>query len=85
MPVIWQTNCQTNQMDWEIITAAHLKGRDIVGRIVARNADGRDFYEVKSVTMNGYITALHRDGETMLKMFPEENLIKQRWWIKKLL
>ncbi len=71
-------------MDWEIITSTHLKGINIVGRIIARNPDDQDFYEVISVGVNGYITALHRDGETMMTMFPEEKLIKERWWIRKL-
>ena len=69
-------------MEWEIITAAHLNGVNIVGRIIARNPDDQDFYEVRSVTLNGYITALHRDGITMLRMFPEEKLIQEKWWIK---
>ena len=40
-----------------------------------------DFYKVKSIHV-GFVKALHAHGKTVLKVFPEEILIRDNWWVE---
>jgi hypothetical protein len=44
--------------------------------------DPKDIYEIKSLHM-GFVKALHANGKTALKIFPDSELIKSNWWVKK--
>ena len=43
--------------------------------------DPKDQYEIESMNM-GFIKALHSNGKTALKIFPESALINN-WWVNK--
>jgi len=52
------------------------------GQFIANAIDSpEDIYEVKSIA-DGYVTAIHSNGKTEIKFFPEENLINGKWWVK---
>jgi hypothetical protein len=44
--------------------------------------DPQDVYEIKSLPM-GFVKALHANGKTAMKIFPDSELIKGKWWVKK--
>jgi hypothetical protein len=55
----------------------------MVGMHIARHPDEpEDIYEVKSIR-DGYVTAFHANGKVELKVFPEDDLILDKWWLKK--
>ena len=70
-------------MTWKIITPADLKGIEIVGKMIAHAPEDEETYEVKSVNVHGYVTAIHSNEKVVVKVFPEEKLLKETWWIKK--
>jgi hypothetical protein len=64
---------------WERIEIMPVKP----GGHIAKHPDKpEDIYEVKSI-QDGYVTALHANGKVELKVFPEEELISDKWWLKK--
>lgn len=69
-------------MTWNIIRSSDLKGIGIVGKQIARNPDAEEHYEVKSIDVNGYVTAIHNNEKVSVKVFPEERLIKENWWVR---
>ena len=68
---------------WRIVNSEDLLGQKLIGKTIAKKPDGGDQYEVKKIHEDGYITAFHSNGKTELKMFPDERLISDVWWIKK--
>ena len=64
---------------WEKIEMMPIK----IGMHIARHPNGpEDIYEVKSI-QDGYVTAFHANGKVELKVFPEEDLIIEKWWLKR--
>jgi hypothetical protein len=67
---------------WKLIDKSSVIDGISTGQIIAPSPSEEDRYEVKSIHLNGYITALHSNGKTEIKFFPEKDLIDGKWWIK---
>ncbi len=68
---------------WKLIDDSSILDKITVGQIITNNPDNPiDQYEVKTID-GGYIKATHCNGKTAIKVFPEEELIMGKWWVKR--
>jgi hypothetical protein len=67
---------------WKKIDTRLVVTRMIVGNVITDNPDNAtDLYVVKSIR-DGYVIALHEDGKSAVKFFPESELLNGKWWVK---
>jgi len=67
---------------WKKIDTNLVVSRMIVGNMITDNPDDpTDLFEVKTIR-EGYVIALHEDGKSEVKFFPESELLNGKWWVK---
>jgi hypothetical protein len=54
----------------------------IIGNMITDNpGDPSDSFVVRSIH-DGYVKALHINGKSAIKFFPESELLNGKWWVK---
>jgi hypothetical protein len=71
-------NVEINDNNWKRIDVISIA---IGSQIANHPNDPEDIYKVQSIN-DGYVNAIHSNGKVELKIFPEEDLINGKWWMK---
>ncbi len=67
---------------WELVNNSSILDGISIGQIITTTPDDPvDQYEVKMIGA-GYVKAVHCNGRAKIKIFPEEELILGKWWVK---
>jgi hypothetical protein len=67
---------------WKKIDTQLVYSNMIENNVITDNPnDPKDQYEIKSIH-NGYVMALHCNGQTAIKFFPRKDLLDGSWWVK---
>lgn len=67
---------------WRLIEDSSIIHGIFIGQIITKNPDNPiDQYKISFIHL-GYVRAVHCNGRSSVKVFPEEELVSEKWWVK---
>lgn len=67
---------------WKRIDSLEVADALKIGDLITEDpGNTEDFYRIQYIH-TGYVKIIHANGKTIVKVFPEEQLVRDEWYVK---